>query len=94
MLEILDIYLYNDQRLWTQLCHLMRHVIKYNLHQMEHNPSAEVKERLEQVQQASNNITLAAGENSFDLSNHSMALSIHMCYSFTAAPSQLPEVMA
>lgn len=91
MLEILDIYMYNDQRLWSQLCHLMRHSIKYNLHQMEHNPSAEVKQRLEQVQQTSKNITLAAEENAFDLIFlHPFNGSIHICYTSMAAPSQLP----
>lgn len=35
MLELIDIHIYNDQRLWTQLCRLVRQQIRHFLWKLE-----------------------------------------------------------
>lgn len=39
MLQLLGVYVHNDQRLWTQLCRLVRQQIRYYQHQLD-DPAA------------------------------------------------------
>lgn len=49
MLDILDIHLYHDQDLWGQICHLIRHKMKYSLYQIEQASNAAAQKTLEWV---------------------------------------------
>ena len=49
MLSAIDVYLFHDQKMFCQLCKLVRHTIKYNLYHLKHNPQLASKEKLEAV---------------------------------------------
>lgn len=45
MLDVLDIYLYHDQALWSQLCQILRHNIKYYKYQQK---TLSISERIQE----------------------------------------------